>query len=89
MLGLSLSKLVTLICIIVAVWTLFRWISRMTDARQSGSGRVGGGREQARGRAPRRPDPQPVEDLVACPGCGAYVAKGARACGRPNCPYPG
>ncbi len=95
MFGLSFSKLMALIGIIIAVWTLFRWISRVSDARRADPGRVSGARPAARDRPARdqpgrRPDPQPVEDLVACATCGAYVAaRGARGCGRPNCPYPG
>ena len=29
-----------------------------------------------------------AEDLVACKGCGAYIATSARHCGRANCPQP-
>ncbi|BBK41390.1 hypothetical protein STVA_14100 [Allostella vacuolata] len=91
MFGLSLSKLITLIGIIIAVWTLFRWFSRVSAARDAAPGRVDAnpGRRPERARR-REPDPVPVEDLVACAGCGAYVAaRGAKGCGRPNCPYPG
>ena len=93
MFGLSLTKLLALIGIIVTVWTLFRWISRMADARDRG-GQVR--REQARRpaawRRRKEPEPEapPVEDLVACGTCGAFIpAKGARGCGRANCPWPG
>ena len=90
MFGLSLSKLLALIGIIIAVWTLFRWISRVADAKRTDTGRIPGARPAGGKRAERRPEPQPVEDLVACATCGAYVAvRGARGCGRPNCPYPG
>lgn len=42
-------------------------------------------------RAPRPPPPRRMieaEDLVACKGCGAYIAASARHCGRANCPQP-
>jgi hypothetical protein len=29
-----------------------------------------------------------AEDLVACKGCGAYIASSARHCGRAHCPQP-
>ena len=29
-----------------------------------------------------------AEDLVACRGCGAYIATSARHCGRADCPLP-
>ncbi|WP_123689075.1 hypothetical protein [Allostella humosa] len=89
----SLSKLLALIGILIAVWTLFRWVQRVTDTRrQDGKAdRVGNARRSERNATARRePDPVPVEDLVACATCGAYVAaRGARGCGRQNCPYPG
>jgi uncharacterized protein len=37
------------------------------------------------------PSPNPMieaEDLVACKGCGAYIAASARHCGRTDCPQP-
>jgi ribosomal protein L32 len=30
-----------------------------------------------------------VEELSKCRTCGAFVASGARGCGKPRCPYPG
>ena len=45
-------------------------------------------------RGPQRPQqPQArqiieAEDLVACKGCGAYIAASARHCGRADCPQP-
>lgn len=92
MFGLSLSKLLALIGILMTVWMVFRWASRMANARDR-EARVG--REQQAKRPAawgRRKEPEaaPVEDLVACGTCGAYIpAKGARGCGRGNCPWPG
>ncbi|MGE0717940.1 MAG: hypothetical protein AB7P02_21010 [Alphaproteobacteria bacterium] len=84
MFGFSLSKLLTLVAIVVAVWVAFRWIGQMAAARDAGD------RTPRRRDAPRPPPKEAVEDLVACPGCGAYVpARNPRGCGRRECPYPG
>lgn len=91
MFGLSLSKLLALIGIIVTVWTLFRFLSRMANARDEAARVRGEGPRRPAARERRRePEAKPVEDLVACGTCGAYIpAKGARGCGRANCPWPG
>jgi uncharacterized protein len=90
----SLSKLVVLIGIITAVWYGFKLIGRLdaarkAEARRQEKRRVGGGKGRSK-RAARRPAERTVdaEDMVQCPACDAYVAaKGARNCGRPDCPY--
>jgi hypothetical protein len=33
-------------------------------------------------------EPVEVEDLAKCRQCGAFVAVGARSCGKAACPYP-
>ncbi|MCC7275369.1 MAG: hypothetical protein IT561_22055 [Alphaproteobacteria bacterium] len=85
MFGFSLSKLLALVGILVAVWVIFRWIGRLTAApRPEGAPRP----RQRQAGGPRKT--VAVEDLVACGTCGAYVpAVGARGCGRAGCPYPG
>jgi hypothetical protein len=67
-------KLVLLVLVAVAVWYAMRWLNRPAQkvARQ---------REGASPRATPA-----VEDLTACRVCGAYVAAGAPACGKPGCP---
>lgn len=60
MFGMSLSKLLALIGILIAVWTLFRWVQRVTDTRrQDGKAdRVGNARRSERNATARRePDP--------------------------------
>ena len=67
-------KLVLLILVAVAVWYAMRWLNRVPQ-------------NVARRRQAPSPRPQPaVEDLTACRVCGAYVAAGAPACGKPGCP---
>ncbi|MGE0725809.1 MAG: hypothetical protein AB7O45_15630 [Alphaproteobacteria bacterium] len=79
MFGLSFSKIMALVGVILAVWAVYKWINRAQAARS------------VREREPaRRPEAIPTEDLVPCPGCGAYVpARSPRGCGRSGCPYPG
>ena len=69
----QVPKLVLLVLFAVAVWYAMRWLNRAP--------------ERAVRRQPTPPRPQPaVEDLTACRVCGAYVATGAHACGKPGCP---
>jgi hypothetical protein len=75
----EVPKLVLILLIGFLVWYAMRWINGASP------------KAQRRGRAPQRPQPpgrQAIEDLVACRTCGAYVAAGAPACGKPGCPQP-
>jgi hypothetical protein len=75
---LSVSKFVLILAVILAVWYAMRWLNR------------GASVAARRRQPPPGPRPQPaIEDLVACRVCGAYVAAGARACGKAGCPQPG
>ncbi len=72
----EVPKLVAILVIAIVVWYAMRWWNRAVPPRP------------ARGPqefTPRREQPK-VEDLTACRVCGAYVAAGARACGKPGCP---
>jgi len=80
-----LSKLLTLLALIGAVWWLFRWVDRFNRMRRQLA-------EEAQ-RRPARPTADPfagqaaAEDMTRCPVCGVYVpARQARACGRADCP---
>jgi hypothetical protein len=88
MFGISFAKILVLVAVIALIWFGFRWFERWqketkTAAEKKGS-RLGGGTA-----APSRGAPAEAEEMTACRVCGTYVAAGAaRACGRPNCPFP-
>jgi hypothetical protein len=67
--GLSLSKLLFTILVVVAVWKGFALIGRLARERQADAvgGRPGGHR--------RTPSQRTIE-LVECPRCGAYFDPG-------------
>ncbi|MBV8090063.1 MAG: hypothetical protein JO139_10910 [Alphaproteobacteria bacterium] len=71
----ALPKLIVIIVVLVAAWVGYRWLN-------------GVARELPRRRTASPRAAIPTEDLVACPVCGAYIAAGARGCGRPDCPQP-
>jgi hypothetical protein len=67
--GLSLSKLLFTILLVVAVWKAFALVGRLARARQA----------EAVGRRPggqRRTPSQRTIELVECPRCGAYFDPG-------------
>ncbi len=66
----SFTKLVTLIAIIAAVWTVFRWVERLQTSRRAAA---------RRDRVSRLV----THDTVRCPTCGVYTPT---ACARPDCP---
>ena len=81
MLGLSLTKILFTILVIVAVWRAFARVGRLQAQRQAlrqGEGARPGAKAASRPRASERPPPAPVVDLVECPSCGSYVPRGER-----------
>lgn len=93
MLGFSFSKILFTIVMIIAVWWVYNKINRLTGGSDSPKSRVNS--KKGRGRAKNQahePGPdamQTVEDLTACPACGAYAAAGSNpGCGRlaKDCP---
>lgn len=87
MLGFSFSKILFTILMIMAVWWVYKQINRIGDDSGKPKARVKPGRGQARDAEPQ--EAQTVEDLTACPACGAYAAAGSNpGCGRPakDCP---
>ena len=92
MFGLSLTKILFTIVAVLAVWYGYRWIGRVQarrrveleehmrrETRQTSKRGLGGSGATAK-----------AEDLIPCETCGAYVPeRGARGCGRADCPYPG
>ena len=82
MFGFSLTKLLFTALAIFVVWRGFRWYAE----RQSRVARGDGGKPVSGGGAA----PADAEEMKQCPVCNAYVVqKGATACGREGCPFPG
>jgi uncharacterized protein len=85
MFGLSVTKLLVLAILILIVWYGFKYAARVDAVKRAllaEALRRGGGDT----RTPKRP----VEDLVKCPRCGAFVAaQGTANCGKPQCPWGG
>ena len=83
MFGFSLQKLLFTIAVVVIVWYGFKLVGRIDKKR----------RAQLKGGKKRGPAPSSApgaEEMVKCMTCGTYIAaKGARSCGRSDCPYPG
>jgi hypothetical protein len=85
MFGLSVTKLLLLAILVLIVWYGFKYAARVDAVKQALRAEAlrRGGREA---RAPKRP----VEDLVKCQRCGAFVAaQGTANCGKPQCPWGG
>jgi hypothetical protein len=70
-LGLSLSKILITILIIVAIWKGFALVNRLTSERKATLKRQAGAARRA-AKGPRAERPGTVE-LRPCPRCGAYV----------------
>lgn len=80
-----LAKLLFTAAAVVIVWYGFRWLGRAQARR-----RVEDERRMRRDGTRREAPRAAVEDMLACPACGTYVARDtARNCGRADCPYPG
>jgi ribosomal protein L32 len=70
-LGLSLSKILITILIIVAIWKGFTLVSRLASERQAGLKRqASAARRAAKGA---HAAPAGTVELRECPRCGAYV----------------
>jgi len=75
MFGFSIGKILLTAAVIAAVWFVAK--------------SIGGRNRMAAKKAAATPEPTPddqVEDLLACPICGAYGKAGAAACDRADCP---
>jgi hypothetical protein len=79
----AVPKIVLLIMVIFAVWYAVRWFNRPAPKAVRRGPAWWPGSASAAGRSQAV-----VEDLVACPACGAYVAASARGCGKAGCPRP-
>lgn len=73
----SIQKLLVLAAIILAVWYGYKIVAKLDQKRKA---------MEKRDRAAS--DRKRIDDLVACPVCGTYAARGeGRACDRDDCPY--
>lgn len=70
MLGLSLTKILFTVLVIVAVWRAFALVGQLQALRQKTLAPRGGNKPGG-----NVPGPAAV-DLVPCPACGAYVPRG-------------
>lgn len=99
MFGFSLGKLLVLLAVVGAVWYGFKYMSRLQYQRERRAEARDRLDRQERGEPPPPPptggrrrrqkaEAPAAQDMVSCPACKAYVpAKGAKNCGRPDCPY--
>jgi hypothetical protein len=71
----AFPKLVIVVLVVAAAWMGYRWLNGVT-------------RDLPRRRVASPQAAVNAEDLAPCGVCGAYVAAGAPACGRPDCPRP-
>ncbi len=89
MLGFSIQKLLVLVGIIAAVWYGFKLVGRLDAARKMTARNKPRARDNKVSGAAPDDAARDVEEMERCDACGAYVAGGAGACGRDDCPYPG
>ena len=76
-----LTKLLTLILLIVVVWFGYKVVARLNANAKARRDEIKGGAGL--------PRPRPnAEEMVRCASCGVYVSSTkATSCGRPDCPY--
>ena len=91
MFGLSLTKILFTVVAVLAVWYGYRWMARVQARRRAElDEHMRREMRQAKQGPGRSGGTTKAEDLVFCEPCESYVrARGARSCGRPDCPYPG
>ncbi|WP_119169082.1 hypothetical protein [Algihabitans albus] len=100
MFGFSVTKLLVLAGVILAVWYGFKLVGRLDSARKAEAKlrrQADGGRKTkpqgprdaaARPAPPRQAADPDAEEMLPCPACRAYVAAAsAKNCGRADCPY--
>jgi len=69
MFGFSIMKLLFTALVVVAVWQGFKWLKRREELQNRRAETDLGSQSKA-----AQPD---VEEMVPCPDCGAYIAKGS------------
>ncbi|MGO1120029.1 hypothetical protein ACTL6U_15085 [Rhodovibrionaceae bacterium A322] len=85
----SLSKIMVLVGILVAVWYGFKLLGQLDKKRKAEAALrerdVARNRTSTQGAA-RSASKDDVEEMVACPGCGTYMPSNRKSCGSPDCP---
>lgn len=71
MFGITISKLLLIVLVIVAVWKGARILLQLQKRMEEINKNVAA-RQNSEAKAPK----QPTTDLVACPRCGTYVPNG-------------
>lgn len=78
----SLSKLLVLVAVVLAVWYGYKLLTRLEDARKAK-----GGQDKAKGGPEAKSEIGSME-TVKCSVCGIFLASDAPSnCGREGCPY--
>lgn len=102
MFGFSFIKLIFTAAVVYAVWKAFQHFTRLQESREA-SARESVSRTQRKASSAAKPPPASaqasaqasdpaqdgVEDMVQCTVCNAYVTRGAKSCGRDDCPFTG
>ena len=70
MFGFSIWKILFTVAVVVVVWQGFKMLNRRAEVQQRD-------KSQPRAQAPESQAQPGVEEMVQCPDCGAYVAKGS------------
>jgi len=86
MFGVSFSKLLLLAVVVAAVWYGFKLLARPDSASKVAGRKPGKPVDEAAAGEGDRPA---IEDMVRCPVCGAFQARGAAPCERRDCPARG
>ena len=86
MLGFSLTKLLVLAAIIVAVVYFFKWVGRAQKKRDSLRKRHGDKKTSMDSDGMR--NQADLEEMIQCASCDTYLAASdLQNCGKTNCPY--
>lgn len=86
MFGFSLTKILFTLIVAFAAWQAFKVFTRLQDRRAHALARNAAANASA---AASPTQTEGVEDMVKCSACGAYAARGAKSCGRGDCPFRG
>jgi hypothetical protein len=71
---LSLPKLILTVAIVMGVWYGFKWLNqRQAQIKWAAKNK----RRKPKKAAYSQPDEPDIEEMMPCPNCGAYVAKGS------------